>query len=118
MKIEKEKNRVLFISENEEEQKLLTNYGYAVTPRDIKLARILYYNDKSNEPIVFEARCNLRVQMLLQISRYLYNKKAIGLLKEAGLPYPDSKPSKHPQKIIHVDFKTGKVFKPYEDLEW
>lgn len=85
MKIEKEENRVLFISENEEEQTLLTNYGYAVTPRDIKLARILYYNDKSNEPIVLEARCNL---------------------------------SKHPQKIIHVDFKTGKVSKPYEDMEW
>ena len=31
MKIEKEENRVLFISENEEEQKLLTNYGYGVT---------------------------------------------------------------------------------------
>lgn len=118
MKTEKEENRVLFISENEEEQKLLTNYGYGVTYRDIKLARILYYNRKSNDPAVFEARCNLRVQMLLQISRYLYNKKAIGLLEEVGLPYPDSKPSKHPQKIIHANFKTGKVFKPYEDLEW
>ena len=65
---------ITFISENEEEKKLLTNDGYCVPDSSIKQARMVYYN-KGDRFLIKELRFDVYVRMMLKIAKYLYKQQ-------------------------------------------